>query len=104
MSHTAHFYKVDRKVLAVPADLESVDKSQLEKIDGDNLFYWYGHYILMPKEKEECEPMYTVKIQPLKGVDLNLFTRAKMMYIDFKTQLGEEYYLVAANYQALLLL
>ncbi|MBQ7854566.1 MAG: hypothetical protein IJ352_06030 [Muribaculaceae bacterium] len=101
MSHTAHFYKVDRKVLAVPADLESVDKSQLEKIGGDNPFYWYGHYILMPKEKEECEPMYTVKIQPLKGVDLNLFTRAKMMYIDFKTQSGEEFYLVAANYQAL---
>lgn len=101
MSHMVHFYGVDRSVLAVPACLEIVDKSQLMKIKGINPFYWYGHYILMPKGDEERVSMYTIKIQPLKGVNLNLSTRAKMMYIDFRTHNGEEYYLVAANYQAL---
>lgn len=101
MSLMAYYYKVDRKVLAVPACLEVVDKSRLEKVKGANPFYWYGHYILMPKGSDDCETMFTVKIQPLKGVDLNLSTRAKMMYIEFKTQSGDEYYLVAANYQAL---
>ena len=50
---------------------------------------------------ENCVTMYSVKIKPVELFNVNLYTRAKMMYIDFVTDSGDCYYLVAANYQAL---
>lgn len=69
-------------------------------MNGDNPFYWYGHYIIKPKG-DASETMYTVRIKPILCLDVYLVTSAKMMYIDFTINQGDLYYLVAANYQAL---
>lgn len=100
MSLMATFYKVDKDILAIPEDLRNIEKRDLVKIKGDNPFYWYGDYIIMP-QNENCVTMYSVKIKPVELFNVNLYTRAKMMYIDFVTDSGDCYYLVAANYQAL---
>lgn len=101
MSQTAAYYRVDRDILAVPEILRKIDKKKLRKVVGNNPFYWYGHYILMPKGILDYEHRYMVKIRPLTMFNIEISIRAKVMYIEFTTDLGESYYLVATNYQAL---
>ena len=55
----------------------------------------------MPKGILDYEHRYMVKIRPLTMFNIEISTRAKVMYIEFTTDLGESYYLVATNYQAL---
>lgn len=56
----------------------------------------------MPKEHENAiENEYIFNINPIKLIPINISTIPQIEYIEFETNSGIQYYLVAANYQAL---
>lgn len=96
------FYRINQGVYAVPDCLKSINKSDLVKIKGDNPFYQVGHYILQPRDRENMKSNYIFKIRPINFLPINVsVSNTKIEYIEFTTETGDTYYLIAANYQAL---
>ncbi len=102
MTLMSDFYRIKRGVYAIPEILMFIKKSDLEKVNGNNPFYRVGHFILLPKEHENAiENEYIFNINPIKLMPINISTIPQIEYIEFETNSGIQYYLVAANYQAL---